>query len=94
MKIPKLAKKFMLKNSHYDSEKADFVTIFIEQLKHTKAAWAGLPFKLLPWQSEIIKTVFGVINEVGNRQCRTCYVEIAKKQGKTTVAAALALYLF
>jgi len=93
LKIPKLAKKFMLKNSHYDSEKADFVTIFIEQLKHTKAAWAGLPFKLLPWQSEIIKTVFGVINEVGNRQCRTCYVEIAKKQGKTTVAAALALYL-
>lgn len=93
MKIPKLAKKFMLKASRYDNEKANFVTMFIEQLKHTKGEWAGRPFKLLPWQSEIIKTVFGVVNEAGYRQCRTCYIEIAKKQGKTTIAAAIALYL-
>jgi len=93
MKTPKLAKEFMIKTSHYDNEKASFVTMFIEQLKHTKAEWAGRPFKLLSWQNELIKTIFGVVDQNGFRQFRSCYVEIAKKQGKTMTAAAIALYL-
>ena len=37
--------------------------------------------------------VFGIVDEKGNRQFRTAYVEIGKKNGKSELAAAVALYL-
>jgi len=61
----------MLPDSHYDEEKAEFVVQFIQALKHTKGEWRGQPFKLLPWQADIVRTVFGVIGKDGYRQCRT-----------------------
>ena len=91
--IPQLAQQFMLPTSHYDEEKADFVVEFIAALKHTKGKWEGQPFRLLPWQEEIIRTIFGVIGANGYRQCRTCYIEVSKKNGKTSMAAAIALYM-
>jgi phage terminase large subunit-like protein len=91
--IPALAQKFMLPTSHYDEQKASYVEAFIAALRHTKAEWKGQSFVLLPWQADIIRTVFGVIGADGYRQFRTCYVEIGKKNGKTMLAAALALYL-
>jgi len=92
-KIPKLAREFMLPTSRYDEELADRVVTFIAQLKHTKGEWLGKPFILLPWQEEIVRTIFGVIGKDGYRQFRQCYITIAKKGGKTTMAAAIALYL-
>ncbi|GHU78464.1 hypothetical protein AGMMS49992_29140 [Clostridia bacterium] len=91
--MPELAKRFMLPDSHYEAKRAEYVVMFIEQLKHTKGDFHGQPFTLLPWQKEIVLSLFGIIKPNGYRQFRTCYVEIAKKQGKTTLAAALALYL-
>ena len=91
--IPALAKSFMLPTSRYDPERAEYVVQFIGALRHTKGKWEGQPFKLLAWQEEIVRTVFGVIGENGYRQCRTCYIEIGKKNGKTSMAATIALYL-
>ena len=85
--------KFMLPTSHYDAEKADRAVRFIENLKHTKGRWAGNRFWLLPWQEQIIRDVFGIVDAHGNRQFRTAYVEIPKKNGKSELAAAVALYL-
>lgn len=85
--------KFMLPTSHYDKKKADIVISFIENLSHTKGEWFNKPFILLDWQLEILRNVFGVIKENGFRQFTTAYVEIAKKQGKTELGAALALYM-
>ena len=85
--------KFMLPTSHYDAEKADRAVRFIENLKHTKGRWAGKRFWLLPWQEQIIRDVFGIVDAHGNRQFRTAYVEIPKKNGKSELAAAVALYL-
>lgn len=83
---PKLANytptKFMLPTSHYDKEKAERAVRFIENLRHTKGKWAGKRFWLLPWQEQIVRDVFGVVKEDGNRQFRTAYVEIGKKNGK------------
>jgi len=93
MGIPKLAQKYMAPDSRYDSARADFAVAFIESLRHTKGEWYGRPFVLLPWQRELIQTVFGVIRPDGHRQFRSCYVEIAKKNGKTALAAAVALLL-
>jgi phage terminase large subunit-like protein len=85
--------RFMLPTSHYDKERAEFVVKFIENLKHTKGEWYNKPFILLPWQRKIIHNVFGIIKENGYRQFTTTYVEIPKKQGKTELGAAIALYM-
>ena len=66
---------------------------FRENLKHTKGEWHNKPFILLPWQKEIIRNLFGVVKEDGYRQFTTGYVEIPKKQGKTELGAAIALYM-
>ena len=85
--------KYMLSSSHYDSERADRVVQFINQLRHTKGEWYNKPFQLLSWQENIIRNLFGIIKPNGYRQLTTAYVEIAKKQGKTELGAALALYM-
>ena len=85
--------KFKLKTSHYDKAKADFAVGFIECLCHTKGRWAGKPFKLLPWQEQIVRDIFGTLKADGNRQFTTAYIEIPKKNGKSELAAAIALYM-
>jgi phage terminase large subunit-like protein len=67
---------------------------FIESLKHSTGEWAGKHFELMPWQrDEIIRPLFGTLNPDGRRQYRTCYVEVPRKNGKTEVGAAVALFL-
>lgn len=85
--------RFMLDTSHYDAAKADRAVKFIENLCHTKGKWAGTRFWLLPWQEQLIRDIFGIVKEDGNRQFRTAFVEICKKVGKSELAAAIALYL-
>ena len=85
--------KFISKESKYSKEHADYAVNFIECLSHTKGTWAGKPFKLLPWQEQIIRDIFGVIKPDGYRQFNTAYIEIPKKMGKSELAAAVALLL-
>ena len=84
---------FMLPTSHYDKAKAERAVLFIENLRHTKGKWAGKRFWLLPWQEQIIRDIFGIVDERGKRQFRTAFAEIGKKNGKSELAAAVALYL-
>ena len=95
--LPKLQdyqpSRFMLPTSHYDKAKADRAVRFIEQLRHTKGIWAGKRFWLLPWQEQLIRDLFGIVQEDGMRQFRMAYIEIPKKNGKSELAAAIALYL-
>lgn len=85
--------KFMAKGSIYNEELADYAVNFIECLCHTKGTWAGKPFKLLEWQEQIIRDLFGIIKPNGYRQFNTAYIEIPKKNGKSELAAAVALLL-
>ena len=85
--------RFMLPTCHYDAAKADRAVTFIENLRHTKGKWAGKRFWLLPWQEQIIRDIFGVLKPNGYRQFNTAYIEIGKKNGKSELAAAVALYL-
>ena len=85
--------RFKVKDSHYDKEAADYAVGFIECLCHTKGTWAGKPFELIDWQEQIIRDVFGTIKPNGYRQFNTAYIEIPKKQGKSELAAAVALLL-
>lgn len=84
---------FVLPDSRYDEKKADHAVAFIQNLKHTKGKWDGKPFFLLPWQEQIVRDIFGIVNPEGKRQFRSAYIEIPKKNGKSELAAAIALYL-
>ncbi|HHY92911.1 MAG TPA: terminase large subunit [Firmicutes bacterium] len=77
----------------FDEARAEHAVRFINLLKHAKGKWAGHPFNLRPWQEKIVRDIFGTVNRDGTRQYRTAYVEIPRKNGKTALAAALALYL-
>ncbi len=85
--------RFKLKDSVYDKAAADYAVAFIESLCHTKGTWAGKPFELIDWQEQIIRDLFGTLKPNGYRQFNTAYIEIPKKQGKSELAAAVALLL-
>ena len=85
--------KFKAKDPVYNEDRADFAVNFIECLCHTKGTWAGKPFLLLDWQEQIIRDLFGIIKPNGYRQFNTAYIEIPKKNGKSELAAAVALLL-
>ena len=85
--------KFKLKTSVYDKSAADYAVAFIENLCHTKGTGAGKPFELIDWQEQIIRDLFGTLKPNGYRQFNTAYIEIPKKQGKSELAAAVALLL-
>jgi len=85
--------RFMAADSHYDKAAADYAVDFIQNLKHTKGIFMGEPFELIDWQEKIIRDIFGILKQTGYRQFNTAYIEIAKKQGKSELAAAVALYM-
>jgi phage terminase large subunit-like protein len=76
----------------FDDQKAQVAIRFFERmLTHTKGIYARKPFVLLDWQTKIISDIFGTIRSNGLRQYTTAYVEIPKKNGKTELAAGIAL---
>ena len=81
-----------------EKEAADSIR-FIECLKHSKGEWAGELIHLEPWQCFIVGSVFGwqKWNEERRREYRrykTAYEEVARKNGKSTMAAGIGLKLF
>jgi phage terminase large subunit-like protein len=62
-------------------------------LKHSKGEWAGQPFTLQPWQQFIQWVLYGWKRADGYRRFRTAYIEVARKNGKSSYAAGNGLYL-
>ncbi len=85
--------KFKAEDSIYSETAADYAVAFIQALNHTKGTWSGKPFDLIDWQEQIVRDLFGILKPNGYRQFNTAYVEIPKKQGKSELAAAIALLL-
>lgn len=85
----------MFRLTPYSADRAQRVVKFFERtLVHTKGEWGGRPFLLEPWQrADILEPLFGTVDEAGWRRYRTAYVEIPRKNGKSEIAAGIALYL-
>jgi len=87
---------FDKKRYYYDKKAAERVILFIQQCcTHVKGELARSPLILENWQKEdIIKPLFGIKeHRTGLRKYRTCYIEIPRKNAKSTLSAALALTL-
>lgn len=83
------------KGCYFDLDAALRVRYFFGNfLCHSKGKFKGQPFKLLDWQwKEFIAPVFGWKKKDGTRRFRKAYLEIPKKNGKSTISAGIALYL-
>jgi len=64
---------------------------FINRLTHTKGKFGGQAFNLRPWQRRIVRQLFKKRRD-GRRQYRTCLLMLPRKNGKSELAAAVALY--
>lgn len=79
---------------YFDSQAGDRAIQFFSFLKHTKGRnFAGKDFELTGWQAFIIYSLFGWKNLNGDRRFRLSYTEVAKKNGKSTLAAGIGLYM-
>ena len=80
---------------YFDQSAADRVRFFFENfLRHSKGEWWGQKFTLLEWQwRDILEPAFGWKRRDGTRRFRKVYVEVPKKNGKSTMCAGVALYL-
>jgi phage terminase large subunit-like protein len=80
---------------HFDQAAADRVVAFIEKFcKHHEGEWGGKPIKLEEWQKrDVIGPIFGWKRADGTRRFRTAYIEIPRKNGKSFLCSAFALYL-
>jgi phage terminase large subunit-like protein len=78
----------------FDSRLANRACAFIERCPHIKGRqFAGKRLILEPWQVFIVTTVFGWVNEHGNRRFRRVYLELPKGSGKSALTSAIALYM-
>lgn len=88
------------KGAHYCEPRADrVVAFFVELLVHTKGQWARQPFLPEGWQEdEIIRPLFGEVVWSTEwkryvRRYRIAWIELARKNGKSELAAGINLYL-
>jgi len=80
----------------YDISDADFRIGFIERFcKHTKSPFYGLPFKLELWEKALVEAFYSFKwSDTGLRRFKKVILLIARKNGKSTICAALALSEF
>jgi len=87
-----------VKGAYFDPERVDRVIDSLSRMRHTQGKWAGHELKPDAWQvAYIIAPIFGWVTRDAFgavlRIIRNAWVEVPRKNGKTTIAAGLALYL-
>lgn len=68
---------------------------FMQAMPHVKGTWASRTIILEPWQALIICAIFGFYwtHDLSLRVVKLAYVEVPRKNAKSTLAAAIGLYM-
>lgn len=78
----------------FDSAAADRAMRFIASFRHYKGEFAGQKLKLEDWQKFVLSNIFGWKRKsTGKRRFKYAHIEVPRKNGKTLLAAGIALYL-
>lgn len=86
--------KALLLNHTFSFPHYDHFRFYVENfIKLTKGRWSGQPMELLPWHDLVCGSLFGWIKPDGLRRFRRGYIEVPKKNSKTTLCAAIGLYM-
>ena len=86
-----LVKGLQDKLFYYDNKKANKAIKFIENFCHHCEGRSDL-MKLELWQKAIVSAMFGIVDKDGVRQFREVVVIVARKNGKSLLASAIANY--
>ncbi len=79
---------------HFDTHAAgQAIGAFPALFRHTIGSYAGSPFELAPWQAFVIGCIWGWKNEEGLRRFNRAYVTLGRKNGKSTLAAGIAILM-
>ena len=77
----------------FNQKEANRAIRFIETFcRHHEGFLAPQKIKLEPWQKALVSILFGIVDADGLRQFREAFIVIARKQGKTLLAAAISAY--
>lgn len=83
----------MSAGSEFDEDAAESaIEFFQKDLTHVKGAKAGSRFLLQRWQRAVIGNLFGWKRPDGTRRYREAFIFVARKNGKTPLAAGIVLY--
>ena len=83
------------KRFFFDQKKATDAIEWIEShCFHTEGRLAPGPLKLELWQKAFLSAVFGIVDKDGERQFREILLVVARKNGKSLLAAAIAAYIW
>lgn len=79
----------------YSATKANHALEFVESYcKHSKGSMGGKPFILELWQKALVSAMFGIVDKItGLRKFHEVVLIVARKNGKSTLAAAIGIYL-
>jgi len=79
----------------YSIDHANYPIAFIEKYcRHSKGEWSGQPVKLELFQKAFIAVLFGFVSKkTGMRRFKKALFLVARKNGKSTMAAAIMLFL-
>lgn len=78
---------------YFDEKKYNTLTTFTGVMKHYSSGAAGKPFILEPWEDFIICNIFCLYRvDTRRRKYKTAHISVSRKNGKTTLAAALGLF--
>lgn len=77
----------------FDGALANRACRFIENLPHVKGRWASRTIVLEPWQCFLLSSLFGWVDAEGLRRFRKAYIEVPRKNAKTTLCAGIALFM-
>lgn len=81
------------KRWHYDRGKARRPVQFIERFCKLPSGKLGEPFILEPYEKMVVEIAFGFVDDDGYRQFQEVLVVWARKNGKTSLGAAIELYM-
>lgn len=74
----------------FDNDLAEDYIALMEVFKHSKGEWKGTLLKLELWQAFIVGNIYGwVYKDTGYRRFNEAYVEVARKNGKSTIGAGI-----
>ena len=83
------------KTFYFDKKKAADAIEWIEQhCFHVEGPLAPSSIKLELWQKALISCIFGLVDKDGKRQFREIVLIVARKNGKSLLASAIANYVF
>ena len=79
----------------YDEHKANHALTFVQTFcRHSKGKWGGKPVVLELWQRAYVAGIFGFVDkETGLRKHTKALLVVGRKNGKSTLAAAIGLYM-